>query len=168
MAHTTQTKRLILRPLESTDAEVLHQIYQTEGILRYFPPMGPPTIERVQRYIPRQQEHWTKYGYGHWGIVLKGENQIIGWVGLQFIPELNETEVGYLLDKPYWGKGFATEAALASIQFGFEQHMLDHIIGLVHPENIASRRVIEKCGMTYEETVHIWDIDMMRHTRTTG
>jgi len=168
MTITLQTQRLTLRPLESADAEVLHRIYQTEGILQYFPPTGPPTLYKVQRYIMRQQEHWDRHGFGHWGITLDGENQIIGWVGLQFLPELNETEVGYLFDKPFWGQGLATEAALASIQFGFESHRLDHIIGLVHPENTGSRRVIEKCGMNYVETIHIWNIDLMRHTLKAG
>ena len=79
---------------------------------------------------------------------------------------MNETEVGYFLDKSRWNKGFATEAANTSIQFGFDQCGLDHIIALVHPENVASRRVIDKCQFVYEETIHIWNIDLMRHTRT--
>ena len=111
----------------------------------------------------RQKEHWDKYRYGHWGVVPNGQSQVIGWAGLQFLPELNETEVGYLLDKHHWGEGYATEAAQASIQFGFESCSLDHIIALVHTDNTASRRVIEKCNMSYTETIHIWGIDLMRH-----
>ena len=166
MAVTIQTERLTLRPMESTDADVLYNIYQTEGVLRYFPPIKNLTLERMLGYVERQQQNWDKYGYGHWGIVPKDETQIIGWVGLQFLPELGETEVGYLLNKPHWGKGYATEAALASIQFGFEKHGLDHIIALVHPENLASRHVVEKCNMTYVETIHLWEIDLMRHILT--
>jgi len=75
----------------------------------------------------------------------------------------DETEVGFLLDRPFWGKGYATEAALASLQFGFEHFSLDHIIALVHPDNLASRRVIEKCGMTYMETLSLWGIELMRY-----
>jgi len=92
-----------------------------------------------------------------------GEVEIIGWAGLQFLPELDETEVGFLLDRPFWGKGYATEAALASLEFGFEHFGLDHIIALVHPENLASRRVIEKCGMSYTETLSLWGIELMRY-----
>ena len=156
---------MILRPLEHADAEVLLRIYQTDGILRYFPPSIPSTLEKIQQFIVRQQQHWDSHGYGHWGLVPSGENQIIGWAGLQFLPELNETEVGYLLDKSYWGKGFATEAARASIEFGFENCRLDHVIALVAPENLASRRVVEKCNLTYTETIHLWDMDLMRHIR---
>jgi len=166
MTTTIQTKRLTLRSLEAADAEVLFKSYQVEGVLQYFPPTAAPTLERVQRYIEKQQDHWGKHGYGHWGIVPKGEKQIIGWAGLQFLPELNETEVGYFLDKSQWNKGFATEAANASIQFGFDKYNLDHIIALVHPENIASRHVIDKCQFVYVETIHLWEINLMRHIRT--
>jgi ribosomal-protein-alanine N-acetyltransferase len=108
-------------------------------------------------------EHRETHGYGNWGIVPHKEDQIIGWAGLQFLPELNETEVGYLLDKPCWGKGLATEAASKSVRYGLEELKLDHIIALVHLENIASQRVIQKCGMTYVETIPIWGIDLTRY-----
>lgn len=158
-----RTPRLTLIPLGFVHAEILHRIYQTEGVLKYFPATTPPPLERVRRFIHSQMEHWDKYGCGNWGILPDGESQIVGWAGLQYLPELDETEVGYLLDKPSWGKGFATEAARASVKFGFDRCGLDHIIALVHPENHASRRVIEKCGMTHAETIHLWGIDLMRH-----
>lgn len=157
-----QTSRLVLRPLQTSDAIVLHRIYQSEGVLQYFPNPIPPPLEKVERFIAGQQAHWEQHGYGNWGILLDGEGEIIGWAGLQYLPERNETEVGFLLDRPFWGKGCATEAALASLEFGFSQFNLDHIIALVHPDNLASRRVIEKCGMTYAETLQLWGIQLMR------
>jgi ribosomal-protein-alanine N-acetyltransferase len=160
-----KTFRLILQPLQPADAVVLHRIYQSEGVLRYFPNPTPPPLEKVQRFLAGQQAHWEKYGYGNWGILPETEKEIVGWAGLQFLPELNETEVGYLLDRPFWGKGYATEAALASLNFGFERFDLDHIIALVHPDNLASRRVIEKCAMVYVETLLLWGIELMRHTK---
>ena len=98
------------------------------------------------------------------GSFARREREIIGWAGLQYLPELNETEVGFLLDRPFWGKGYATDAALASLRFGFGQCNLDHIIALVHPDNLASRRVIEKCGMRYVQTISLWDMELMCHT----
>lgn len=157
-----QTSRLVLRPLQTSDAIVLHRIYQSEGVLQYFPNPIPPPLVKVERFIAGQQAHWEQHGYGNWGILLDGEGEIIGWAGLQYLPERNETEVGFLLDRPFWGKGYATEAALASLEFGFSQFNLDHIIALVHPDNLASRRVIEKCGMTYAETLQLWGIQLMR------
>jgi ribosomal-protein-alanine N-acetyltransferase len=163
---TIRTRHLALVPLQSADAEVLHRIYQADGVLRYFPNTTPPPLEKVGRFIESQAEHWEKFNCGNWGILPDGEAQIIGWAGLQFLPELNETEVGFLMDKSFWGKGYGTEIARASLRFGFEQLDLKQIIALVHPDNLASRRVIEKCGMTYVETIHLWGIDLMRHLIT--
>jgi ribosomal-protein-alanine N-acetyltransferase len=160
---SVQTSHLTLRPLKDSDAGVLHRIYQSEGVLRYFPNPVPPPLEKIQRFIARQQAHWEKYGYGDWGVVPDGESEIIGWAGLQYLPELGETEVGFLLDRSFWGKGYATEAAQASLKFGFEHFSLYHIIALVHPDNLASRRVIEKCGMSYMENLSLWGIELMRY-----
>ena len=161
---TLHTKSLSLRPLEPADAEVLHRIYQSDSVLKYFPSSTPPPLEKVQRFLARQQAHWEKYGYGNWAIQLNGEHALIGWAGLQYLPELNETEVGFLLDRPFWGRGYATQAGLASVQFGLEQIHLDHIIALVHPDNLASQRVIEKCGLGYRETIFLWGLDLRRYT----
>lgn len=160
---TIHARTVSLVPLRPDHAAVLHRIYQTEDVLRYFPTTTPPSMEQIQRFLRNQQEHWEKFGYGHWGILPDGEQEIIGWAGLQFLPELEETEVGYLLDRPFWRKGYGTGAALAALRFGFDHFDFSHLIALVHPENRASRHVIEKCGMTYQETVHLWGIDLMRY-----
>jgi ribosomal-protein-alanine N-acetyltransferase len=165
-----RTAHLSLRPLVLADAIILHRIYQSEGVLQYFPNPAPPPLERVQRFITGQRTHWEKYGYGNWGILPDGGPEIIGWAGLQYLPEIEETEVGFLLDRPFWGKGYATESALASLRFAFDHANLDHIIALVHPNNLASRRVIGKCGLTYVNTLPLWGIELMRYRieRVTG
>jgi len=163
-----RTSRLALRPLQAADAAVLHRIYQSDGVLRYFPVPSPPSPEHLQRFVAGQQAHWEKHGYGHWGLLPQGEGEIIGWAGLQYLPELDETEVGFLLDRPFWGQGYGTEAALASLHFGFQHLYLDHIIALVHPDNLASRHVIEKCGMAYVDTLSLWGMELMRHRRPSG
>ena len=160
---TLRTHHLTLRPLLPEDAEILFRIYQVEGVLQYFPNPAPPSLEKIQRFLQHVQNHWDQRGYGNWGIVPDGEREIAGWAGLEYLPELDETEVGFLLARPFWGKGYATEAALASLHFGFHKVNLDHMIALVHPENLASQRVIEKCSMTYQETIPLWGIELMRY-----
>lgn len=154
---------LSLRPLQPRDAAQLHSIYQQEGVLKYFPIPAPPPLERLERFILAQQSHWIKYGYGNWGILPDGEQEIIGWAGLQYLPELDETELGFLLARPFWGKGLATEAAMLSVQFGFETCCLDHLVALVHPENHASQTVINKNNFQYIETIPLWGIQLMRY-----
>jgi RimJ/RimL family protein N-acetyltransferase len=156
------TPHLTLRPLQESDAPLLHAIHQQEGVLTYFPATNPPSLAAVERYIAGQARHWQDHGYGTWAITLGGEAAIIGWAGLQFLEELDETEIGYLLAPAQWGKGYATEAAQAALRFGFEQANLDHLVALVHPQNHASQRVAEKCGLRYQETIHIWNFDLMR------
>ena len=161
--HTLHTPRLVLRSMIESDAATLHDIYQVEGILQYFPNPTPPPLERVEKFIAEQQAHWKKYGYGNWGIVLKGGTKLIGWAGLQFLPQTNETEIGYLLDKSAWGRGYTTEAARASLQFGFDHFNFDEIIALVHPDNAASLKVAAKCGLVPVERKVYWGVEMVRH-----
>jgi ribosomal-protein-alanine N-acetyltransferase len=160
--------RLVLRPLLPGDAECLHNIYQVDGVLKYFPNTQAPSLEKVRHFVESQQAHWQEHAYGNWGIQVVGETGIIGWAGLQYLPELGETEVGFLLARPFWGKGFATEAARLSTQYGFKEMVLDHIIALVHPENKASLAVVKKCGFDHQEIIHLWGIDLVHHhiTRT--
>ena len=162
------TLRLTLRPLVAADAQPLYHIYQGEGVLQYFPNPTPPPLEKVERFIAAQQAHWERYGYGNWAIQLSepllAAEPLIGWAGLQFLPETGETEVGYLLARPFWGKGYAVEAASASLRFGFEHFDFAEIIALVHPDNIASLKVAARCGLTVVERKMYWGIELVRHT----
>jgi ribosomal-protein-alanine N-acetyltransferase len=138
-------------------------------VLRYFPTSQPPPRDRVERLIQAQLEHWDQHGYGWWAVIAgprEGEGTLIGWAGLQYLPETDETEVGYLLDRAYWGRGLATEAARESVRFGFEERALPSIVGVVHPENIASQRVLEKAGLAYVEAAHYFGMDVYRYLIT--
>jgi ribosomal-protein-alanine N-acetyltransferase len=159
---TLTNSHLSLCPLQSGDAVLLHSIYQQEGVLKYFPSPTPPPLERLDHFVNDQQSHWQTHGYGNWGILPAGEQEIIGWAGLQYLPELDETELGFLLARPFWGKGLATEAARLSTQFGFETCCLDHLVALVYPENHASQAVLNKTNYQYIETIPLWGIQLMR------
>lgn len=165
---TLHSPRLLLRALVPQDAPALFQIHQAEGMLQYFPNPTPPPLERIERFIASQQAHWEKYGYGHWAVTLPDLPDLIGWAGLQYLPETNETEVAYLLDQAQWGKGYATEAAQAAIRFGFEHFDFPEIIALVHPENIASLKVAAKCGLKIVERKTYWGLELVRHTIARG
>jgi RimJ/RimL family protein N-acetyltransferase len=91
--------------------------------------------------------HWTERGYGWWAVELKKSGELIGWCGLNHLPDTDEIEVLYLIGEDHWGKGLATEAAFSTVEYAFEVAGLETLVGIVHPENIASRRVLEKIGM---------------------
>ncbi len=146
---TIATRRLTLRGFTLDDVEPLHAILADPDALRYFPTPGPPAVEKVEKLITRQLEHWDEHGFGWWAVEPAGSSELIGWNGLQYLPETDETEVGYLLAKDHWGRGLATEGAVASLRFGFETLGLACVIALVHPENAASMNVIRKLGMPF-------------------
>jgi ribosomal-protein-alanine N-acetyltransferase len=164
---TLETPHLILRPWKPDDAGMLFRILQEPGILEYFPPTVF-TLEKTQRYINHQLQHWQEHGYGHWAVTLKTNNRVVGWGGLEYLPETDETEVAYLLSYQAWGCGYATEAARAAVKFGFETAGLPDIIGLVHPDNTGSIRVLEKCGLTYIDRKIYWGVEMCRYRMEGG
>ena len=81
----------------------------------------------------------------------KEDSALIGWSGLSYLEDTGEVEIGYGLAKPYWGRGLASEAAAATIKYGFEQLGLPRIVAIASPDNITSRRVLEKLGMKFEK-----------------
>lgn len=160
---TLTTPRLTLRPFTEADVDPLYRLLNTGDVFRYFPNPQPPSREKVQKIIAHQLNHWAERGLGWWAVEPTAQPELIGWAGLEFLPETNETEVAYLLGQAWWGQGFATEAARAALQFGFETHKLETIIALVHPENKGSLRVAEKLGMVCVEQKNYWGMDMCRH-----
>ena len=90
----------------------------------------------------------------------KASGAFVGFCGLKYLDNTSEIEVGYRLAKKFWGKGFATEAARASLHYGFETLGLDRIVAVVQPENAASCRVIEKIGLRYEKDARFYDTDV--------
>jgi len=161
---TIQTPHLLLRAWTPQDAPVWSSILHEDGILRYFPNPKPPLPEKAKDYIEHHQSHWEKFGYGHWAVVTRQDGEVVGWNGLEYLPELDETEVAFLLSKRVQGRGYATEAALASVRFGFKTVGLPKVIGLVHPENAASVRVLEKCGLSFVDKVVLWNLEMSRYS----
>jgi ribosomal-protein-alanine N-acetyltransferase len=160
---TIETARLILRPFSAQDAQPLHKILWVKDMLRYFPSTNPPDIEGVQRMIARHLAHWDEHGYGWWAVQPRDESELIGWSGLTYLPETDETEIAYLLARPYWGQGLATEASQVGMEYGFNQLGLDTIIGITHPENLASQRVLEKLGLHFVERTRYFGMDCFRY-----
>jgi ribosomal-protein-alanine N-acetyltransferase len=158
---TITTPRLTLRSFDTSDVNPLHGILNTGDVLRYFPTSDPPARDRVERLIAHQLKHWEEHEYGWWAVELQETGELIGWNGLQYLPETKEVEVGYLLAKGFWGRGLATEGARTSVKYGFERLRLQTIIGITHPENTASQRVLKKLGMSLTGPAHYFGMDCL-------
>ena len=134
------------------DLDELFALYRDPEIRRYFPE-GTLSIEET-----KEELEWFLNGHpehpelGLWATIYKENGRFIGRCGLLpwVIDERAEVEVAYLLDKAYWGRGLATEAALAIVDYAFEQLNLSRLICMMYPENHASENVARKMGMTLE------------------
>ncbi|MCB8927665.1 MAG: GNAT family N-acetyltransferase [Ardenticatenaceae bacterium] len=163
---TIETERLRLRPFTLEDAPTMHQILNGPDVLKYFP--GPQTVTeaQVERMINRILAHWQEHGYGLWAVEERTTGALLGRCGLQLITETNEVEIDFILDPACWGQGFATEAGLASLKFGFEQLNLAEVVGIVHPENLASQRVLQKLGMQFAAATEYFGMAVHRYVIT--
>ncbi len=157
------TPRLILRPWSPSDADRLFTILQEAEMFKYFPQSKAPERPWVDKYIKGHLAHWQERGYGHWAVANRADGEVIGWNGLEYLPETGETEVAYLLSRQTWGRGFATEAAGAALAFGRGNCHLHPIIGLVHPDNIGSLRVLEKIGLVFSNRANYWGMEFLRY-----
>jgi RimJ/RimL family protein N-acetyltransferase len=143
------TKRLELRALNVDDAPAFFALNSHPEVMRFTHEARLRSLEEAIDAIARYPDFDT-VGFGRWGCVLKEEQRLIGFCGLKYLDDLDAVDLGYRFLPEYWGRGLATEASLATIDFGFDVLELDRIIGLVLPDNAGSVRVLEKVGMCLE------------------
>jgi [ribosomal protein S5]-alanine N-acetyltransferase len=159
-----ETPRLLLRPFTSADlADYTRLIFADSEVMRYLPKRDLAPRERAERTIAIFTERWMEYRFGVWAVTDKVTGEFMGHCGLGPVPEAGAIEVLYSLGQAYWGRGVATEAARASVRFGFEQAQLDQLIALAVPENIGSRRVMEHLGFAYEKDAHYFGLDLVQY-----
>lgn len=162
-ARSVATTRLLLRPMDPTDAPALHALMDDPVAARFFPNPTPPPLERVEKWAARQAASWDERGYGLWAVCLRPGGQVVGWAGLQYLPDTDETEVAYQIDRSHWGQGLASEAARAALDYAFRTLGLAQIVAVVHPENAASIRVIEKAGMRFTGQCEYFGMQVRRY-----
>ncbi len=149
-----ETPRLIVRELALGDLDVLAAIYADDETMRFIGRGGVLTREDAERAIERERAHYAERGYGEGATVLRETGEMIGVCGLIVWPDIDgaeELEVAYLLARPWWGRGLATEVARAIRHHARDQLGRDRLVSCIYPDNTASIRVAEKIGMHYEK-----------------
>ena len=148
-----ETSRLILRHQVLDDLDNLFALYRDPDVSRYIPDAPRNYDEAREELLWHMHGHPQQPELGLWAAIHKETNQFIGRCGLLpwTIEGKNEVEVAYLISKAYWGQGLGTEAARALLDYGFEELNLPRLVCLVVKENLASIRVAEKIGMTFEK-----------------
>ena len=160
-----ETNRLFLRPFNENDVDAVFAIRKNADVMLY---IREPQTSRseAENWINFVSSRWENEKIGLGAVIEKSSNQLIGWCGLWRLTETNETEIGYALGKDFWGKGYAVEAAEAYLHYGFETLNLKEIVAVARPENSASRRVMERIGMTYDYTGRFYECDLVHYSIT--
>ena len=150
-----ETPRLHLREFVPEDADALALVVSDAETMRYYP--SPMDRAGVEEWIARNRRRYVQNGHGLWAMELKSTGEFLGDCGVtvQLVDAVEELEIGYHLRRDRWGNGYATEAAQACRDWVFANRDVDHVISLIRPENMPSRRVAERNGMTiWKETMY--------------
>ncbi len=144
-----ETPRLILRQFTQADAPLILSLNSDPEIVKYVHEPTLKTIEQAEKILTDIILPQYKNNLGRWAIHVKDSMDFIGWCGLKYLPEPDEIDLGYRLMQKAWGHGYATEAAQASLDYGFKELDLKLITGRAHIENLASIKVLEKLDMDF-------------------
>jgi ribosomal-protein-alanine N-acetyltransferase len=151
----------VLRPPAPDDLPVWHAIYLDAEEVWYGAPRS--SLDENREKLTRQIAHFEQHGFGMCAVDLAASGETIGAAGLQHLEGGPEVEVGYRLLKERWGQGYATESARASIDFGFDEVGLERIVAVALETNIASRRVLEKCGLREVGLTHVYGLEHVKY-----
>jgi ribosomal-protein-alanine N-acetyltransferase len=150
MKNILETKNLILRSFTTDDTETLTRIFSDSITMQFWP--KPLDRSEVQKWIQDSIDSYQISGMGRLAVILKSTGECIGDCGLRTseINGVKENDLGYILDKKFWGHGYATEAAEACLHYGFETLELKRVVANMETRHIASKRVAEKIGLQIE------------------
>lgn len=158
-----ETSRLLLRPLTEQDEINFVKLFADPRVTRYITLTEEPMPrEWAVQALQRNLAAWGTYGYGPWSAIHKETGRWMGKIDLivhEDWPGGDKTEVGWELDPAFWGQGLATEGGQAAVRHGFTELELSRIISVTTPTNVASMRVMEKCGLMYQGRIHWRDVD---------
>ncbi len=147
---TLETQRLLLRSWREEDLEPFAKMNADPEVMRHFP--APLSRVESNRLAERIQQGFSDNGFGLWAVGLKSGASFIGFIGLA-VPKFQAhftpcVEIGWRLAAEHWGQGLAPEGAIAALECGFRQ--LEEIVSITAVQNVPSRRVMEKIGMTHD------------------
>jgi [ribosomal protein S5]-alanine N-acetyltransferase len=152
MKTVLETPRLILRELVPGDLDFVAAMLAHAEVMRFYPKCY--SREEAEGWLRRQQDRYARHGHGLWLVQDRATGEPVGQVGLclQSVDGVEEPEVGYLIHRPFWRRGFATEAAAATRDYAFHRLGRPHVISLIRPDNVPSQGVACKLGMRLERT----------------
>jgi RimJ/RimL family protein N-acetyltransferase len=158
MDRRIETERLTLRLPEAGDVQPMYEIHQDPEVMRFVGRPGGLTV--AWRNVAMMIGHWQMLGYGMWIVVDRGNGQVIGRAGLWNEAGGPGLELGWLIRRSSWGKGFATEASRAPLDWMWRHVGADHVISVIHAQNLPSIRIAEKLGQRFLKQEHVNDYEI--------
>lgn len=152
---TLETARLILRPFQDSDFASYAKMCADREVMQYVGDGGVLSREDAWRQMAMLSGHWVLRGFGMWAVAERATGAFVGRVGLHFPEGWPGREIGWALTRPHWGKGYALEAAAASLAFAFDTLGWPRAISLIDPRNHRSIRLAERLGERYERDVDV-------------
>ncbi|MFJ8545929.1 GNAT family N-acetyltransferase [Streptomyces sp. NPDC093586] len=154
-----RTPRLLLRSWRDDDLLPMADINADPRVMRWVDDGSVRDLDRTAEDIERWEEEWDEEGFGLFAVELLASGELIGFTGLsvpEFLPEvMPAVAISWRIGSPFWGQGYASEAAHATLEFALQDRGLDRVIGIHRMGDDASENVIRKLGMVPErETVH--------------
>jgi RimJ/RimL family protein N-acetyltransferase len=158
-----KTKRLYLREFIPSDGYHFYHLNNNEKVLKYTGDIPFKTEEEAYIFIENYAEY-KNYNYGRWAVCLRKTDEFIGWCGLK--NSNNEVDLGFRFYQKYWNNGYATEAAIACLNYGFTSLKMVNIIARAYKENIASIKVLQKCAMTFQKHIIYDGVPAVLYSKT--
>lgn len=156
MTKSIETERLYFRELVPSDEEGMFEMDSNPEVHTYLGNNPVKSIEEIRAAISSIMEQYRTNGIGRWAVLLKETGEFIGWAGLKLERNVNghdsHYDLGYRFIQKHWGKGYASEAAAAFVDYGFNVMRLEKINATANPSNAASRKVLERAGLKFIET----------------
>lgn len=162
--HELETARLRLRMFTPDDIGELSRITRDPDVMRYIGEGHPLTREETDYNLASIIRGFRRRGFGRWAMVHKASGRLLGYCGFSTLSaEEVGVELAYMLARPYWGMGLASEAARACVRYAFETLGLDSLAALTMPGNARSRRLLEKLGMCHERDCRLHGYDCVQY-----
>ena len=152
-----ETDRLLLRPLELCDAVDMFAMDNNPEVHKYLWQNPTQTVDEIIKTIEYVQMQYERNKIGRFATIQKETGELIGWTGIKFVDDHTENgnsnfyDYGYRLNEKFWGNGYATEASIAWLDYGFNQMNIEKMNAYTHFENGASNHILQKVGMNFME-----------------
>ena len=160
-----ETERLLMRNMMDEDVDDLFAMDSDAEVHKHLGNKPIATLAEAQKYIDFIKQQYKDHGIGRWAVVEKESGNFIGWSGFKYVTDTingkkNYYDLGYRFIKKYWGKGYASETAIASLNYGFKELNFEEIVGIADVEHTASNTILQKVGLLkrnefiYDGTLH--------------